>query len=69
MSADPHTPVPGAASVSADPHTPVSETRVSPLGRVANLEETVVIVQGNLFALSLRDGRLLGARKRSLPAE
>lgn len=40
-----------------NPHTPLPGAQASPLGEVANLDDTVVIKQGNLFALSLRDGR------------
>lgn len=39
-------------------HIPTTDAQTSPLGEVANLDETVVIKQGNLFAVSLRDGRV-----------
>jgi glycogen debranching enzyme len=44
--------------VSVDPSISLPEPQVSPLGDVANLDETVVIKRRNLFAVSLRDGRM-----------
>ena len=44
--------------MTADPQTQLPDAQLSPLGDVANLDETVVIKRGNLFAVSLRDGRM-----------
>jgi glycogen debranching enzyme len=49
-----------------DPPSAPPEAHVSPLGDVANLDETVVIKQRNLFAVSLRDGRMPAAGRHPL---
>ncbi|MCA1703113.1 MAG: hypothetical protein LC808_07515, partial [Actinobacteria bacterium] len=40
---------------------PIDESHASPLGELGNLEDTVVIKGGNLFAVSMRDGRIPAA--------
>ena len=45
---------------------PVHEPQTSPLGELGNLEETVVIKGGNLFVVSMRDGRIPAAGRHPL---
>ncbi len=39
----------------------IDQSQASPLGELGNLEDTVVIKGGNLFAVSMRDGRIPAA--------
>lgn len=45
---------------------PVHEPQTSPLGELGNLDQTVVIKGGNLFVVSLRDGRIPGEGEHPL---
>lgn len=50
---------PPEASLTAHPQPDQEqESQASPLGQLGNLEDTVVIKSGNLFVVSMRDGRL-----------
>ncbi|HWC27597.1 MAG TPA: glycogen debranching N-terminal domain-containing protein [Solirubrobacteraceae bacterium] len=52
--------------MSDDPHSPIPDAQVSPLGDLTSLDETVVIKQGNLFAVSLRGGRMPAGSRHPL---